>query len=128
MLVWGSSAPFRTDKLWKASVDPKCRYFACLVLHGKVLTADNLAIRGWPYDPTCKLCRINPETVQHLLLDCNFITALREATFAQKGTIWIATPTAGRSINSWWDDTIAALPKERRREANAAFIYAMWGA
>jgi purine-cytosine permease-like protein len=39
------------------------------VLHGKALTADNLAVREWPHNPICKLCMIHQETVQHLLLE-----------------------------------------------------------
>ena len=73
---WGSSAPFRTDKLWNAAVEPKCRFFAWLVLHGKVLTADNLAIRGWPHDPTCQLCFGAPETANHLCKECPYTIAI----------------------------------------------------
>jgi hypothetical protein len=123
----GSFSPFNTDKIWKAHVEPKCRFFAWLVLHGKVLTADNLAIRGWPHDPICKLCRIHPETVQHLFMDCSFSSTVREQIFVSHGTIGLATPPAGRGLNQWWEETIANLPREKRREASGAFIYTMWG-
>jgi hypothetical protein len=65
----GPVAPFRSAKSWKGHAEQNCRFFAWMALHGKILTADNLAIRGWPHDPICKLCRIHPETVQHLTLD-----------------------------------------------------------
>ena len=42
----GSCPPFQTSKIWRAHTEPKCRFFAWLVLHGKLLTADNLVIRG----------------------------------------------------------------------------------
>ena len=124
---FGSCAPFRSAKFWKGHAEAKCRFFAWLALHGKMLTADNLAIRGWPHDPVCKLCRIHPETVQHLTLDCHFTTAVREQIFAWNGNMGVPTPPGGRSLNVWWDDTIAALPKERRREASGLIIYSMWG-
>ena len=63
----GSVPHFRSSKVWTANAEPKCRFFAWLVLHGKILTTDNFAIRGWPHDPICKLCHIHPETIQHLL-------------------------------------------------------------
>ena len=49
----GAVAPFRVAKIWKAHTEQKCKFFAWLAVHGKLLTADNLAIRGWPNDPIC---------------------------------------------------------------------------
>jgi hypothetical protein len=46
-----SFSKFTTTKIWKAYAEPKCTMFSWLVLHGKILTADRLAIRGWPHDP-----------------------------------------------------------------------------
>ena len=43
------------------------------------------------------------------------------------GTFGVASPVAGRSLNSWWDDTLSGLPKARRRAASRVLIYAMWG-
>lgn len=33
--------------IWKAKTEPKCRIFAWILLHRKILTANNLAKRGW---------------------------------------------------------------------------------
>ena len=57
---------------WKTWAPPKCKFFAWLVLHGRILTADMLAIRGWPHDPRCQLCLQQPETATHLCKDCPF--------------------------------------------------------
>jgi hypothetical protein len=123
----GAVAPFRSVKLWKAHTEQKCKSFAWVVLHGKILTADDLAIREWPHDSICKLSRIHPETVQHLLLDCSFSTVVRERIFAWNGSIGAAPPPLGQTIDSWRDGTLAGIPKEKRREASGAFIYTMWG-
>jgi hypothetical protein len=64
--------------------------------------------------------------VQHLLLDCSFSTAVRERIFAWNGSIGAAPPPLGRTIDSWWDGTLAGIVKEKRREASGAFIYTMW--
>jgi hypothetical protein len=42
--------------IWKAMAEPKCKSFAWILLQRKILTANNLAKRGWPHDPLCKLC------------------------------------------------------------------------
>ena len=51
-------------KIWKALLKPKCEFFVWLVLHGKVITAGNLAIWGWPHDPICKLCMALAGSIQ----------------------------------------------------------------
>ena len=49
-----------------------------LVAHGKIVTADNFTIHGWPDDLICKLCHIHPETVQRLRHGCSFGAAVQE--------------------------------------------------
>lgn len=58
--------------IWKAKAEPKCRIFAWILPQHKILTANNLAKRGWPHDPTCKLCNGALETPTHLCHDCPF--------------------------------------------------------
>jgi hypothetical protein len=123
----GSVAPFRSAKSWKGHAEQNCRFFAWMALHGKILTADNLAIRGWPHDPICKLCRIHPEMVQHLTLDCHFSTMVREKIFAWNGQLGVPPLAGGMTLNDWWDATISTIPKEKRREASGAIIYSIWG-
>ena len=93
----GSCAPFRTAKFWKGHAEAKCRFFAWTALHGKILTADNLA------------------------------SPVREQVFAWNGRLGVPPPAGGKSLNDWWDETIAALPKEKRRAASGAIIYSVWG-
>ena len=69
----------------------------------------------------------HPETTQHLLLDCSFATAVCEKVFPANGTIGVADAPMGHNINSWWDDLLRRLLKEKRREASGSLIYAMWG-
>ena len=121
----GSCAPFNATKLWKAKAEPKCRYFTWLALHGKILTAENLAIRGGPHDPICKLCRICPETVRHLLLGCSFSKEVCERVFGPLG-LGVPPPPGDKTINTWWETVWGGLQKEARRAANGAFIYSMW--
>ena len=58
--------------IWKAKAESKCKIFAWILLHRKILTADNLERRGWPHDPLCKLCNSAPETSPHLCKDCPY--------------------------------------------------------
>lgn len=72
----GTTKPFDANKIWKAKTEAKCRFFAWLALHGKTLTADNLAKKNWPHQQQCTLCYCLPETADHLLTQCNFTEAV----------------------------------------------------
>jgi hypothetical protein len=45
----GSHSSFVAKKIWSAHAEPKCKLFAWLALHRKLLTADMLAVRGWTH-------------------------------------------------------------------------------
>ena len=62
--------------IWKAKAEPKCKIFAWILLHRKILSADNLERRGWPHDPLCKMCNSAPETPAHLCKDCPYTSAV----------------------------------------------------
>jgi hypothetical protein len=67
--------------VWKASTEPKCRFFAWLALHNKALTADVMQKKNWPCQPLCSLCFCIQETADHLLSKCNYTEALWRAVF-----------------------------------------------
>jgi hypothetical protein len=87
--------------IWKAQVEPKCRIFAWILLHHKILTANNLAKRGWPHDPICQLCNSAPETPTHLCLNCPFSrnVSAHVTTWLGKQELQISPP---RTVNGWW--------------------------
>jgi len=58
--------------IWKWKVPLKLVCFFLLVLHNKILTWDNLCLRGWQGPGLCPLCRMNLETVLHIFFDCTF--------------------------------------------------------
>jgi hypothetical protein len=111
----GSHPCFDAHKIWDANAEPKCKLFSWLALHGKLLTADMLAVRGWPHDPTCPLCLSAPETATHLCKDCLFTSAIwsRLQTWDDEdpGLHALCYPT----ISKWWDDIIQGKLKKEQR-------------
>lgn len=63
----GPHLKFLSSKIYSAHAEPKCKFFSCIVLHGRILTADVLAIRVWPHAL---------ETAVHLCKDCPFSQAV----------------------------------------------------
>jgi len=62
----GSRCKFQADLIWKARAENKCKIHAWLLMHDKILTADNLQKRGWPHHEHCVLCNGPLETGLHL--------------------------------------------------------------
>ncbi|WVZ62277.1 hypothetical protein U9M48_012041 [Paspalum notatum var. saurae] len=46
---YGSYSHLNANFVWKAQAEPKCKIFAWILLQDKLLTANNLAARGWPH-------------------------------------------------------------------------------
>jgi hypothetical protein len=71
-----SISTFPATPVREALIEPKCKFFAWLVLHGKILTADNTLKRNWACNHSCSLCLCMNETSDHLILGCNFSEAV----------------------------------------------------
>jgi hypothetical protein len=72
----GSIINFPSIDAWKARTKQKCKFFSCLVLHSRVLTADNMLKRNWPCNQSCSFCLCMDETTPHLLTSCNYTEAV----------------------------------------------------
>jgi hypothetical protein len=71
----GSIGTFPATNIWKALSEPKCKFFAWLVMHDKILTTSNMHKRNWPCNHNCALCLCIHERREHLLTGCNFTEA-----------------------------------------------------
>ncbi|WVZ66580.1 LOW QUALITY PROTEIN: hypothetical protein U9M48_015779 [Paspalum notatum var. saurae] len=68
----GSYSNHQWEKVWKAKVEPKCRFFVWLLLQQKILTSDKILRRGGQANPICQLCRIEQESTLHMVANCYF--------------------------------------------------------
>jgi hypothetical protein len=68
----GSYCSFNSKALWSANAEGKHKFFTWLLVQIKVLIADKLLARNWPYDPRCILCNQALESAMHLCLKCVF--------------------------------------------------------
>jgi hypothetical protein len=71
----GAMPSFPAPVIWTASSDADSKFFVWLVLHNRVLTAENMAKRRWPCDPKCSFCLYIDETTEHILTKCNYMEA-----------------------------------------------------
>ena len=93
-------------------------------MHNKLLTGENLEKRNIAGPHRCELCRSNPETTQHLFLECNFakeawrlslldlqIPAFPQSTVAELFTSWNNIYPHGIPTESLWRKIWTAVPK-----------------
>jgi hypothetical protein len=71
----GSIIHFSATSIWQETTEPKCRFFGWLVLHDRVLTANNMIKRNWPCNYNCFLCLCMHESTEHILTQCNYTEA-----------------------------------------------------
>ena len=92
----------------------------------KILTADNLAKRGWPQDTLCKLCNSEPETPTHLCKDCSFTRASwdRLISWLQVGSLPPTTVTT--TLKGWWKKCRAGFDKHNKPFFDGIIIYFWW--
>jgi hypothetical protein len=81
---------------WKNWAPPKCKFFSWLAIQNRIWTADRLAARNWPHEPTCVLCRAALESGLHLFVECRFTKRIWEEV-----VVWVAVE--GLKPSSWGD-------------------------
>ncbi|KAK4258548.1 hypothetical protein QN277_004989 [Acacia crassicarpa] len=60
--LWGS--------IWKIKAPERCKIFLWLVLHNRLLTNVSRCKRGLSEDGRCPVCKVDLETLLHVLRDC----------------------------------------------------------
>jgi hypothetical protein len=121
----GSYCSFDAKAIWKAKTEGKHRFFMWLLVHEKILTADNLRIKGIQCDPICALCDQVPETAEHLCLHCVFAKEvwLHVQHWSQD---LVTAPRSGAHLLQWWNDAATSKPKDLRPRRISIMMYTVW--
>ena len=128
----GSFERFKCSLIWKARSDNKSKFFAWTLIQYKILTADNLARRGWPHHFLCSLSWTagNWAACLHLCLICPFAAdAWKRVLYMENLSIQLHTQPYYNSIADWWEASSKQVPKEQRRDFNKVSmlnIYRKW--
>jgi hypothetical protein len=102
--------------------------FSWLVLHGKILTTDRLAVRGCHHDPICQLCLRAPETACHLCKDYPFTAMVWTLVYAWSldPCTQPLSPGPHATINDSWEAMLVGVDKKTRRSCSGRLIYVIW--
>lgn len=62
----------KVGKVWVKNLISKIGFLSWVAIQNKILTLDNLRKRGFSLANKCTLCNYQEETINHLLLHCEF--------------------------------------------------------
>lgn len=68
----GQQSGFEWTKIWKLAIPPKVKNFIWQACSRSLPIAVNLCLKRVPCPTVCNLCAKSPETVDHLLIHCEF--------------------------------------------------------
>jgi len=121
----GSYCSFNSQAIWKAKTEGKHRFFAWLLVQGRIQTADVLLPKGVQCNPICCLCDQEPETAAHLCLHCCFAQEVWWQVHLWSDGL-ICTPSPSVDVEEWWNSSLRAANDENRGRIAAILIYTSW--
>jgi hypothetical protein len=100
-LQFGESSFFPWKSVWKVKAPSRIAFFTWTTVLGKILTIDNLRRQGLILVNWCCLCKKSEETVNNLLLHCEFTRELWHLVLFLFGVLWIMSGTIVELLQCW---------------------------
>ena len=98
-----TSVVFPWKGIWKIKA-PRCvSFFVWTTAWDRILTGDNLRLRGFDFVDWCIMCRCCGETVDSLLLHCEKAYRLWCCVFRIFGISWVPSCKVSDFLFSWWN-------------------------
>jgi hypothetical protein len=110
--------------IWKTKAELKCRIFARILLQHKILTANNLAKRGWTHDPNCKLCNTALETSTHLCYECPFTQIVCTKLTLELGRQDLSF-SPSETMSRWWRRRKRSFDRKQKPRFDGLVFY-LW--
>ena len=88
---------------WRVKAPRQVSFFVWCVAWNKILTGDNLRLRGLDFVDSCIICRHCGEMVDYLLLHCEMAYQLWSFVFITFGLSWVVTRSIPNLLFGWWN-------------------------
>jgi hypothetical protein len=111
--------------IWASHTEHKCKFCAWLVMHNRVLTANNMLKKNWPCNQICSLCYYLQETTHHLLADCNYTEAVWDRV-ANSFNLPSYSDLQNEEGPLQWLNKILRLGHHRERRKRLGILLTVW--
>jgi len=101
-LVGSEGRRFPWKSVWRTQAPSRGAFFAWTAALGKILTVDNLRKQKIIIVDRCYLCKIDGESVDHLLLHCDVTSTLWNHVFSWFGISWVMPRRVIDLFSCWW--------------------------
>ena len=96
-----SNSLFPWKGVWKPKIPKRVAFFLWTAAHGRILTLDNLMLRGRPLANWCCMCCDDGESVDHLLLHCPVTHSLWTFKLQAFGIHWVMQWLVADLLSCW---------------------------
>ena len=117
-----SSIVFPWKGIWKVKAPQCVSFFVWTAAWDKIITGDNLRLKGYDFVDWCILCRCCGEAVDHFLLYCGNAYRLWCFVYRLFGISWVPSSTVSDLLFSWWN----WLEKRSSHICNLVPLCLMW--
>lgn len=113
------------DAIWKAQASLKYKVFMWLAIRRRCSTADRLRRRGLQNQGVCVFCRLQEETIDHLLVGCAVTAQIWARFIVQTGSL-CPVPSGQHTLQDHWLAAKNPQPKNRRKQIDECIILVSW--
>lgn len=118
---WGQIQQPHLERVWKAKVEGKVKFFVWLLLQNRNWTADRLAKRNLNCNPICCLCDQELECAAHLAVGCCYANEVWQF-FVSTNEALVRVSSQANSLRAWWNK----IPKNQRSKNSQLACYVVW--
>ena len=96
-----SNSLFPWKGVWKPKIPKHVAFFLWTAAYGRILTLDNLMLKGCPLANWCWMCCCDGESVDHLLLHCPVTHSLLTLMIQAFGIHWVMPGLVAGLLSCW---------------------------
>ena len=126
VLVLPQISLFPSRCVWNPWVPSKVRFFAWKASWGKVLTLDQLKMRGRTLANRCFLCGEEEETVDHLLIHCSKARILWNLLLTIFCVSWVFPLSMKETLLSWQGSFVGKRRKKAWMATPLCILWTVW--
>ena len=94
---------FPRKSIWAAKAPPRVAFFVWTAAWERILTCGNLMRKGYSMAGWCCMCCCDGESIDHLLLHCNFTHMLWSFVFKAFHIQWVLPQRVLDLLAGWWN-------------------------